>query len=110
MKPQKTPALSPLVLPYPGVAQLVARVVWDHQAAGSNPVTRTTSEQSSLCSVFLALAEELTAQKAAHYAGGIKGLSKSNTIPAIAPDAAMDFIFFHNLFSILDKIQKIFYI
>lgn len=26
---------------YPGVAQLVARVVWDHQAAGSNPVTRT---------------------------------------------------------------------
>ena len=29
---------------YPGVAQLVARVVWDHDAAGSNPVTRTTSE------------------------------------------------------------------
>ena len=28
---------------YPGVAQLVARVVWDHQAAGSNPVTRTKS-------------------------------------------------------------------
>ena len=27
---------------FPGVAQLVARVVWDHQAAGSNPVTRTT--------------------------------------------------------------------
>ena len=26
---------------YPGVAQLLARVVWDHQAAGSNPVTRT---------------------------------------------------------------------
>ena len=26
---------------FPGVAQLVARVVWDHQAAGSNPVTRT---------------------------------------------------------------------
>ena len=24
-----------------GVAQLVARVVWDHQAAGSNPVTPT---------------------------------------------------------------------
>ena len=29
---------------YPGVAQLVARVVWDHQAAGSNPVTRTSVE------------------------------------------------------------------
>ena len=29
---------------YPGVAQLVARVVWDHQAAGSNPVTRTIKE------------------------------------------------------------------
>ena len=27
---------------YPGVAQLGARVVWDHQAAGSIPVTRTT--------------------------------------------------------------------
>ena len=26
---------------FPGVAQLVARVVWDHEAAGSNPVTRT---------------------------------------------------------------------
>ncbi len=25
-----------------GVAQLVARVVWDHQAAGSNPVTPTS--------------------------------------------------------------------
>lgn len=26
---------------YPGVAQLVERVVWDHEAAGSNPVTWT---------------------------------------------------------------------
>ena len=26
---------------FPGVAQLVARVLWEHQAAGSNPVTRT---------------------------------------------------------------------
>ena len=31
---------------YPGVAQLVARVVWDHQAAGSNPVTRTKNRGS----------------------------------------------------------------
>ena len=31
---------------YPGVAQLVARVVWDHDAAGSNPVTRTMKETS----------------------------------------------------------------
>ena len=29
----------------PGVAQLVARVVWDHQAAGSNPVTRTINKR-----------------------------------------------------------------
>ena len=28
---------------YPGVAQLVARVLWEHEAAGSNPVTRTTT-------------------------------------------------------------------
>ena len=28
-------------LQYRGVAQLVARVVWDHEAAGSKPVTRT---------------------------------------------------------------------
>ena len=27
----------------PGVAQLVARVLWEHDAAGSNPVTRTTT-------------------------------------------------------------------
>ena len=26
---------------YPGVAQMVERVVWDHEAAGSKPVTRT---------------------------------------------------------------------
>ena len=32
---------------YPGVAQLVARVVWDHQAAGSNPVTRTKNPLKS---------------------------------------------------------------
>ena len=35
---------------YPGVAQLVARVVWDHQAAGSNPVTRTKIPLKSLIS------------------------------------------------------------
>ena len=29
------------IIEHPGVAQLVARVVWDHEAAGSNPVTRT---------------------------------------------------------------------
>ena len=34
---------------YPGVAQLVARVVWDHQAAGSNPVTRTIGETVGIC-------------------------------------------------------------
>ena len=27
-----------------GVAQLVARVVWDHEAAGSSPVTSTTTK------------------------------------------------------------------
>ena len=26
---------------YPGVAQLVARLIWDQEAAGSSPVTRT---------------------------------------------------------------------
>ena len=26
---------------YPGVAQLVARLLWEQDAAGSNPVTRT---------------------------------------------------------------------
>ena len=35
---------------------MVARVVWDHEAAGSSPVTSTTSEQSPLCSdVFFCL-------------------------------------------------------
>ena len=28
---------------YPGVAQLVARLLWEQDAAGSNPVTRTMS-------------------------------------------------------------------
>ena len=30
---------------YPGVAQMVARLLWEQDAAGSNPVTRTTAEQ-----------------------------------------------------------------
>ena len=30
-----------LSLVYPGVAQLVARLLWEQDAAGSNPVTRT---------------------------------------------------------------------
>ena len=34
---------------YPGVAQLVARVVWDHDAAGSNPVTRTRGRRRKVC-------------------------------------------------------------
>ena len=29
------------ILGYPGVAQLVARLLWEQDAAGSNPVTRT---------------------------------------------------------------------
>ena len=32
---------------YPGVAQLVARVVWDHQAGRSSRPTRTSSSQAS---------------------------------------------------------------
>ena len=30
---------------YPGVAQLVARLVWDQDAGGSNPSTRTRQER-----------------------------------------------------------------
>ena len=33
-----------LIFDYRGVAQLVARVVWDHEVAGSIPVTSTTRE------------------------------------------------------------------
>ena len=35
----------------PGVAQLVARVVWDHEAAGSIPVTRTNAAEINLSGV-----------------------------------------------------------
>ena len=34
--------------PYPGVAQLVARLLWEQDAAGSNPVTRTKSLKNRL--------------------------------------------------------------
>ena len=33
---------------YRGVAQLVARVVWDHEVAGSIPVTSTTQDAKVL--------------------------------------------------------------
>ena len=32
---------------YPGVAQLVARLIWDQEAAGSSPVTRTKKSLKS---------------------------------------------------------------
>ena len=49
MIPGKVPLAEQMVLRYntqanPGVAQLVARVVWDHEAAGSIPVTRTITK------------------------------------------------------------------
>ena len=34
---------------YPGVAQLVARLLWEQDAAGSNPVTRTTFLRKTAC-------------------------------------------------------------
>ena len=33
---------------YPGVAQLVGRLLWEQDAAGSNPVTRTKDPKSAL--------------------------------------------------------------
>ena len=39
-----------LSISYPGVAQMVERVVWDHEAAGSKPVTRTKKPLKSLIS------------------------------------------------------------
>ncbi len=39
-------------MPFRGVAQVVACLVRDQEAAGSSPATPTTSEQSPLCSDF----------------------------------------------------------
>ena len=39
---------------YPGIAKLVSRLVWEQDAAGSNPVTRTTfPEKPPKKAVFL---------------------------------------------------------
>ena len=38
---------------YPGVAQLVARLLWEQDAAGSNPVTRTKNRQVSIRSLSI---------------------------------------------------------
>ena len=35
-----------IIIRHPGVAQLVARMVRDHEAVGSNPATRTKKEES----------------------------------------------------------------
>ena len=40
---------------YPGVAQLVARLLWEQDAAGSNPVTRTTAKKPSFGTAFFAV-------------------------------------------------------
>lgn len=39
----------------PGVAQLVARVLWEHDAAGSNPVTRTIEKAVDFCRRLFAM-------------------------------------------------------
>ena len=38
---------------YPGVAQLVARLLWEQDAAGSNPVTRTIMNESRFSNIFI---------------------------------------------------------
>lgn len=43
--------------PYPGIAQLVARVVWDHQAGGSSPSTRTKNSSASVGVLLFLLSE-----------------------------------------------------
>ena len=37
-----------LIVLYPGLAQLIERVVWDHQAWGLNPQSRTKKEKYQL--------------------------------------------------------------
>lgn len=39
-----------MFIKYPGIAQLVARVVWDHQVGGSSPSTRTITPLKSMIS------------------------------------------------------------
>ena len=47
---------------YPGVAQLVARVVWDHQVGGSSPSTRTKSSLKSAISESFSYSLSIVAQ------------------------------------------------
>ena len=39
---------SPCPSLYPGLAHLAARVVWDHEAAGSSPASRTKKGEGSV--------------------------------------------------------------
>ena len=48
---------------YPGVAQLVARVVWDHQVGGSSPSTRTKSSLKSAISESFSYSLSIAAQE-----------------------------------------------
>ena len=43
---------APLYKSYPGVAQLAARMVRDHEAVGSNPATRTKHDRTDHGAVF----------------------------------------------------------
>ena len=42
-----------LIVLYPGLAQLIERVVWDHQAWGLNPQSRTKKKRSILIDTSL---------------------------------------------------------
>ena len=53
----------------PGVAQLVARVVWDHQVGGSSPSTRTKSSLKSAISESFSYSLSIAAQ-------GVRGNSQ----------------------------------
>ena len=43
---------------YPGVVQLIERVVWDHEAAGSSPVTSTIALINRIVMRFIFLLHE----------------------------------------------------
>ena len=71
---------------YPGVAQLVARLLWEQDAAGSNPVARTSPHLVGLCiTPFLCYIKTYTAN---YFSFSINDIS--NLIAAKHRDSSLE--------------------
>ena len=66
--------------PFLGVAQLVERVIWDHEAAGSTPVTQTETRKKLICDSSDGSSDDFAADSSAPESLCLTGASIGSSI------------------------------